>query len=748
MKKSFFIAFFLIVGYNLGFTQSKVNCDNWSKNLSKIISLEEQLHYCNTTLATVDTNCKIEIYNKIAEIYSDNVKEDSTIYYFDKASQLAKKQKEKELLADSYSRKANFLITLQKTEEAKLLLEQAKELLNQYPKSKKRIGYYTAMASLSNYESNYLDAIKYNDSNIAIAKYNTLENVIPDSYHNIGLYYFELSDYEKAAKNLLLSVKLKEKSKENDIGNTYYILGCCYERWEQYDTAIKYFNKAIAHSNEQKNYNVSMRTYIRLSKSNRNLKLYDDAKKAIDSAINLAKKIDLKDQYAEAITEKGWLYLQNYKDTLKAEKIFLDGHQAALISNNQSTLFFNLQSLLLLYYAKKEFKKAEPYLDIFERAATACNTLGHTREKHNFFYKYYEGIGDYKEAFSHLKDSYKIKDSINNVAIQTKVADLEKKYDTQKKELEIINLEKEKAAQNVLIEKAEFKQGVFLFLALLLITLLLIGYWIFRKIKLQNEALAIAQKQLKLSNEKLIDLNTVKNRLFSIIAHDLRSMLIPFQRSGKLLKYFIDHNEEDNAIKIANELEKNSNNLSNMLDNLLSWSLNQMNGYSHNPVILSVKSELQEILDGYEQQAIYKQTKLELKFEKDAKVKFDKGAFHVIFRNLIGNALKYTEKGSIRISFEKDFDSLKFYIVDTGVGMTKEQIEKVFQLEKNKTTIGTQGEKGTGIGLNLVYRFVKMNHGTIVVSSEKRIGTQFELTFLISESKEIKQNNESVIKSA
>ena len=112
-------------------------------------------------------------------------------------------------------------------------------------------------------------------------------------------------------------------------------------------------------------------------------------------------------------------------------------------------------------------------------------------------------------------------------------------------------------------------------------------------------------------------------------------------------------------------------------------------------------------------------------------MKFDKGAFHVIFRNIIGNSLKYTENGTIKIEVVKDVNSLKFYIIDTGIGMTAEQLESMFKLEENKTTIGTQGEKGTGIGLNLVYRFVTMHQGKINVSSEKRIGTKFELFFPI-----------------
>ncbi|RKM96356.1 sensor histidine kinase, partial [Aquimarina sp. BL5] len=221
----------------------------------------------------------------------------------------------------------------------------------------------------------------------------------------------------------------------------------------------------------------------------------------------------------------------------------------------------------------------------------------------------------------------------------------------------------------------------------------------------------------------------VKNRLFSIIAHDLRGMIIPFQRSGKILKYHINKGNHEKTIELSQALEQNSESLSNMLDNLLNWSLGQMNGYKMNLQTMSISEELNDIVLGYEQQAAYKKTKIDLKYEEDLWVNLDKGAFHVIFRNLIGNALKYTEGGNIRIEFTSEDDMFLCSITDTGVGMSQDQLEHLFSLEEKKSTIGTQGEKGTGLGLNLVYRFIKMHKGTIQVSSEKRIGTRFDLKF-------------------
>jgi len=103
--------------------------------------------------------------------------------------------------------------------------------------------------------------------------------------------------------------------------------------------------------------------------------------------------------------------------------------------------------------------------------------------------------------------------------------------------------------------------------------------------------------------------------------------------------------------------------------------------------------------------------------------------------------MKYTENGIVKIDFIKTPDAITYTLIDTGVGMNEAQQEQIFKLEDGISTPGTDGEKGTGLGLNLVYRFVKMHKGEIKVSSKLRLGTRFDISFPVTESvqgKEIK----------
>jgi len=250
---------------------------------------------------------------------------------------------------------------------------------------------------------------------------------------------------------------------------------------------------------------------------------------------------------------------------------------------------------------------------------------------------------------------------------------------------------------------------------------LIAGLVIFLKIKKQQRALQKAHKEVT-------GLNKVKDHLFSILAHDLRGMILPFQRVGKILKYHIGKGNYEKTEELALELERNSQNLSDVLNNLLNWSLEQMNSYKVNLTTISVTQELEEIVDGFKQHSSYKNTIIELDCDtKD--ILFDKGAFHLIFRNLIGNALKYTEDGIIKIkAIDRDND-ITFTVEDNGVGISKEKAKKIFSLEKEQSTSGTKGEKGTGLGLNLVHRFVKLHKGLIDVTPRAPKGTSFNLFF-------------------
>lgn len=639
--------------------------------------------------------------------------------YYDKAIENAKSIGAKEALSYAYSSKISLHIRREQHKEIYELLKKSRELIISFPNSKSWIKYYEQNAYIAFVTADYYRAIDYMDSTIIAANRSNYKTLIHETYEHLGFCYNKIGDYEKSIENFIKSLALKEKyGYVKDIGGTYRNLGNTYLEWKHYDKAKYFFERAISVTRQQNHRLSLISNYRKLGQCNRILGLNHEAEKAIDSSLALAKIAQEKNSITMNLSEKGLLYFENYKNNQKAEEYFKKAHLSAKSSKDKELLFMTIRDLVVLYFVKKEYAKIGKKLEdlvIIEKQINTARFKGYLLKIQA---QYYEETNQFSKALLKSKEYHKLNDSIMDKEVFEKMAILDKRYDTQKKELQITNLNKEKEAQKQLTQQAKSQQNLYLLAAVFFLLLLVIGAWAFRKLRKQQK--------------ELVSTNQVKNRLFSIIAHDLRGMMIPFQRSGKILKHHIDKGNHQKTIELSQAIEQNSESLSSMLDNLLNWSLEQMNGYKMNPEKIAVSEELSKIIEGYEQQATYKKTKIELKYTEDIAVNMDKGAFHVIFRNLIGNALKYTEEGNIRIEFKNEEGRFLCSIVDTGVGMSSDQLTKLFTLEEKKATVGTQGEKGTGLGLNLVYRFIKMHDGTIQVLSEKRIGTRFDLSIPIT----------------
>ncbi|GAA3517842.1 hypothetical protein GCM10022393_34990 [Aquimarina addita] len=693
-------------------------CSSWRVEMDKVTDLDAGVKYCQEKLIEVSPVCRTYVYLEIAGLFFRKLELNNALAYYDKAINNAKNLGADEALSYAYCSKITLLIRKEQHEEIYSLLKKSRELILPFPKSKSWIKYYEQNAYISYETADYYTAIDYMDSTIIAAKRSNYKTLIHETYEHLGYCYLKIGDYEKSAENFFKSLELKEQyGYLKDIGGTYRNLGGVYLEWKHFDKAKFFLEKSIAVTKSQNHQLSLMFNYHKLAQCYAALGLNDKAEKTIDSSTVLANKAEDGTYLILNFREKGLLYLNNYKNYQKAEKYLNKAYEYAKLSRDNKYIFHSIKDLIELYFIKEDYLKIDEYIKKLGLIEKNINTLKSKIYLLKTQARYYEKINEPKKALQKIKKYHTLQDSIMNKEVFEKVALLEKKYDTKKKELEISNLNKEKQKQIQILEKAQARQNLYLLASGVLLCLLFIGIWAFRKLRKQ-------QRELSATNQ-------VKNRLFSIIAHDLRGMLVPFQRSGKILKYHITNGNHKKTIELSGELEKNSERLSNTLDNLLNWSLEQMNGYKVHPEQIFVGEQLKEIISDYQEQASFKKTIMEINYEEEVSICFDKGAFHVIFRNLISNALKYTQEGTICIEFRNENNVLICTIVDTGLGMTEDQLQHLFTLEEKKNTIGTQGEKGTGLGLNLVYRFIKMHNGSIQVSSEKRIGTRFVLSIPI-----------------
>lgn len=234
------------------------------------------------------------------------------------------------------------------------------------------------------------------------------------------------------------------------------------------------------------------------------------------------------------------------------------------------------------------------------------------------------------------------------------------------------------------------------------------------------------QTERKLVEQKAAELksaNETVNKLFSILAHDLRSPLASIQNYLEVLTEFKLSEDERSAIQ--NELLNSTQNTQQMLTNLLLWSKSQMSGVTVNLVVLDLKEALKTTLDIYQAIAAEKGIQLTNELTESIFINADADMVQLIIRNLINNALKFTDAGGlIAISAGATGYYCRISIKDNGLGISYEHQKDIFSL-KTESTIGTKKEKGVGLGLLLCKEFTELQGGKITFESAPGAGTTF-----------------------
>jgi len=244
--------------------------------------------------------------------------------------------------------------------------------------------------------------------------------------------------------------------------------------------------------------------------------------------------------------------------------------------------------------------------------------------------------------------------------------------------------------------------------------------------------LRISLIELQQSEQKLKELNATKDRLFSIIGHDLRGPIGGFKSLIESLISGFDLSDTENLISVLQLIQKSANSTYNLLENLLYWAKSQTNEIVYAPEEMKLKELVLIAIDLFSEMTKNKQLEIVDDVPEDVIVFADKNMLMTVLRNLISNAIKFTETGKqIRISATQNETEHLIIIKDEGVGINQENQNKLFNKLEHMTTYGTNGEKGSGLGLLLCKEFIEKNKGNISVESELGQGSSFKFTLPI-----------------
>lgn len=235
--------------------------------------------------------------------------------------------------------------------------------------------------------------------------------------------------------------------------------------------------------------------------------------------------------------------------------------------------------------------------------------------------------------------------------------------------------------------------------------------------------------QLYESERKLEELNSAKDKLFSIIGHDLKNPFITLLGFSEILVEDYNELSDDEKKEYIKTIYNTARNTQKLLENLLSWARAQSGRLQINLEPLSIKNIIKETVELVKPQAEKKNIKITVSMNSSLMVYADKNLLDTIIRNLLTNAIKFTgENGSVKIITKDEDDFVKVCVEDTGVGLSEDDVKKLFRIDVNVREIGNSTEKGTGLGLILCKEFCEKQGGKIWVESQLGKGSKFYFT--------------------
>jgi len=508
-------------------------------------------------------------------------------------------------------------------------------------------------------------------------------------------------------------------------GNTYWTNGCFPE-------AIELLKKSLSMSERISNLNgiAVLNTKIGLLYSE--VKDYKNSLTFFTQSLAISRKMDRKQDQASSLLNiaNSYTELEQYNESIP----FFTEAEALAKDLADTKLLRNCYSLMARVYDKVgDREKSSQYFNLFAAITKRIQQDEMTRKESEarlMVDKANSRVIEVEQVKEATEQELKEKDQ----ELHTNQINLSKVEQISKEQqMQIDLLSKEKELQQAQIRQQQLMRNVYLgiIVAVLMISgLTLYGY---SKIKRANILLSIKNIEISLQKDEiekqavdLRELNALKDKLFSIIAHDLRSPLFSLVTMLTMVKDGSFSAEEEKHI--FNELSKNVEYNTELLENLLNWSSSQMKGNAINPITFGIHELTSNKINLYEEAANQKGIKLINSTNINTEVFADKDMIELVLRNLITNAIKFSKNGDkITISSTVSRDSVEVCVADNGMGISQEVIGKLFG--KNVfTTRGTLNEKGTGLGLILCRDFVHINGGRIWVDSIESKGSKFFFT--------------------
>lgn len=585
---------------------------------------------------------------------------------------------------------------------------------------------YHRQSWLSTLRGDYIGALRYSNLRLPIAIDEKDTTHMANTINFLGNIYFELGEFDEAYYYFTKSFRLAENIHDSvqsaialhNVGNVFRELG-------QYDIALSHLELSQRMSERAGDkdgaaYSAKEIGDVYLQKGD-----YKEAEKMLMEALRITRALQINILEPEVLHKLAELYLK----TENFEKSYLYYDSASSLHEvvkNELGMAKTMLGKGVVHLNKGEYESAMAVITETLSLAKELNARTLEIQCIRELSDLHERMGDFERSLGYFKEYYYRQDTLFSQDMLEKIFQDQVRFETQTKDLQIAELSKARAQQESEIKRQEFIRNILVVVVALTVILLFTVYRSGQRRIRINKLLVEHQDEIKRRSIELEQLNQVKDKFFSIISHDLRS---PINALSGILD-LIDRGQikPEEFQKVVGELRIQFNHTKTLINNLLDWTLLQMDKLKMQLTDIQLRNMVEEnfrLLSSLH----LKELQLINEVPTGTTAHADANMINLVFRNLILNAMKFTESGgTIKVTATEESDRVVISVEDNGVGISPEVQEILFEKTSGYSTRGTANEKGTGLGLILCKEFVERNGGKIWLKSEAGKGSTFYFT--------------------
>lgn len=629
--------------------------------------------------STETESVKVNILLRLARI-SNMVDKKESIGYYTQALQFVNDDSERGAILDTIGL---YYHQLGNNTEALVNFQLAGEIFRQLNDSSWLGKIYNNIAVANYWLGNSIEALNYCQNALRIRVALKDMTGVSRVMNNIGLIYQEWNLCKDALVWHEMALETAYNLSDNAlIAYSYSNIGQCYENLKDYDSALASYHTGFSYQVQQDEQNLT-NSFFSLFFG----ELYSKMNMPDSALFHFQKALD----YANRINNKTRLAIANY---------------------NLGKTYFEINELDL---AKEHLYKSY-------NSSVENNYKSLRKDNLLIFSGIAEKEGDILKAYQYLKEANRLNDSLFNVEKISKFTDLQVRYFTEQKNRENLFLKQQNEIQEITIRQQKLKTRILVISGIFILGILffIARSWVsFKKLS----------ARLEKSEKELLKTNAGKDKFFTLIAHDLKSPFNGLLGITEILSENFDQLPPEQSKKMILELRKSVSNVYALVERLLSWAQIQTGKIEYRFEKTDLFNLAEKVTEQLEASAKNKNCTLEQNIRKNSFAVADEESVLTIFRNLISNAIKYTNPGGkVKIDAKERDGVMEISVEDNGTGMSDEKLKKLFKIEKIDSKEGTARETGTGLGLILCKEFVEKNGGKIWAESEPGKGSRFVFT--------------------